>query len=420
MADHEPQFAEPSEFHRKFMEASYVAVRGGCWLFGHKFQHITSSGKENFPNEGPVLVLSNHSCYLDPFTVIVGQGRPISWMATPTLAKDTAFLGFICWWWGVIPKKKYVTDVGAIRRMKKWAEHDHAVGLFPEGNRCWDGHTAEVLPGIEKLVRLVDAPVVTARVYNGMHQWPRWCHKARYGRVHVEYDKPVTFDKKTPLKDIRKRIVDGINVDFDNSPKWPVRGTKLARGISNVIWSCPECGGIQTVAETDDDAHCTRCGARWKVETDLVLYAKRKPAHDIRIDHAMHQARDQLRARGMVPDPERFERDGVLLESEPMKLMDCGVHPHAQVAEGIMVLNREALEIRDPDGRTNYRVELKDMRIVALDLIRNLQFRTDDGRFLEALVPESSMVLWEQVLQHWSALARGEKSRHVPATEAAL
>lgn len=358
-----------------------------------------ATGLEHFPMKGPVLVVSNHVGFMDPVVIILSANRTISFMATPSLL-DEGMLARVMRWFGVIPKKKFIADTSAIRRLKAWVKHGGAVGLFPEAVRCWDGQTAALMPGTERLVKMLGVPVVTVRIRNAYRQWPRWAERARRGKILVEFDPPRTFTKKTPDEEIMAYMTERLQVRHDEAPCFPVTGKGLARGISNVVWACPSCGAFGKMAEDDDHISCTACNTRWRVDptTDLIAEGS---SERLRIDEVIARITEGLRARDMVPDPERFAADGVLMESEPMQLIERTDDEPIAVAEGRLRLDRDTLCVIGDDGASRWSLALDELRVVTVDMRRRLQFRTH-AHLYEAMIPTESVVVWELVAAHWA------------------
>ena len=362
-------------------------------------------GLEHLPKEGSFLVIANHVGFMDPVAIICAARRPISWMATPSLL-DEGFLARIMQWFGVIPKKKFIADTSAIRRFKAWVKAGGIVGLFPEAVRCWDGKTAPLMPGTERLVKMAGVPVVTVRFRNAYQQWPRWAEQVRSGVIRVEFDPPRTFERSTPDAEIMEYLTERIAVRHYDPPQLGVRGRKLARGITNVLWGCRSCDAFGQMREDNDHVWCDACGDRWRVDTSTDLIEV-ETGDRVRIDTFMEDNLAALQARDMVPDPARFERDGVLLESEPMTLVERTDSDPLEVAEGHLRLERETLSVCGPDGERRWSVALDELRVVTVDMRRRLQFRTSEQLF-EAMMPTQSVVAWEIVAGHWAPRVRAQ------------
>ena len=200
------------------------------------------------PLREPALVVSNHSSLLDPMFLSLAVGRAVHFLSTE-LAFSGGAMGWVNQFFGAVPKRKFTADPRAILRLRRWRDLGGSIGLFPEGERTWDGRPLPILPGVEKLVRVMDLPVVTVRVYNGWRQSPRWAATLRRGRVHVEVDPPRRFAGSDSLASIRRYIGERISVDAEDGPSWPVRGRRLAAGSATCCSPAPPvCGWTRSTS----------------------------------------------------------------------------------------------------------------------------------------------------------------------------
>ena len=106
----------------------------------------------------------------------------------------------------------------------------------------------------------------------------------------------------------------------------------------------------------------------------------------------------------MLPVPARVERDGVLLESEPMDLIERTDDAPLPVASGRLRLEKELLSVRGTDDEIVWSIPLEEIRVVTVDMRRRLQFRTTE-RLYEAMMPTESVVKWEIVAKYWAPKA---------------
>jgi 1-acyl-sn-glycerol-3-phosphate acyltransferase len=362
--------------------------------------NVTASGYEQIPKDGPALIISNHANLLDPVSVIISAGRNVHFLATES-TWDEPFPAFLAVHAGAIPRKKFVTDSKSIRLMKGWRDLGALVGLFPEGERTWDGRRLPLLPGIEKLVRLVNAPVITTRVVNGYRQHPRWAVHRRIGRIHVEFDPPKTFDRKTPLEDIRRYIEERLTFEPERGQSWPMRGHRLAEGLANLLFACLNCHKFDTLLEVGDVATCAACGVPFRIDTENRLHDLRHGGTPIPLPQALDAMKLRLED-GWYGDAARFEREQVVLESEPCELLALG-GDHASLGKGRLRLTPEELTLVDETepGQVHWRLPLAQMRAVAVDMRRRLQFRDADARGIEALMPRESVMKWYWIAEHW-------------------
>ena len=347
------------------------------------------------PLREPALVISNHSSLWDPLFLSLAVGRAVNFLAT-----ELAFAGGPMGWlhrsFGAVPKRKFTADPRAILRLRRWRDLGGSIGLFPEGERTWDGRPLPVLPGVEKLVRVMDLPVVIVRVYNGWRQWPRWATTMRRGRVHVETDPPRRFTDRDSPESIRRYIEERIRVDAEDSPRWPVRGRRLAAGIGNVLFACPACLRLDAIDERGDTAACRSCGAAWRVDTDCRLHPA-QGGEPITLRVAADRIRGRfpepwLPASGPLPE-------GALLRSEPVALYDITDPAPRLVGRGQLVLTASTLRV---DGSEPWELPLAQIHAEAVDLKRRLNFSTR-RRVLEVVMPSESVIKWELFLRHLRA-----------------
>ena len=347
-----------------------------------RWVQLTVTGCERMPRRQPALFLANHSGFFDPPIMVRAAGDQVTMLATASNFREGP-LGRFFVHFGAVPKMKYTADARAIISLKRWADAGAYVGLFPEGERTWDGRPLPLAPGIEKLVRLLDVPLVTMRIYNGFRQSPRWSPRFRRGAVHVELDEPRHFARGTPLAAIRGYIERRIAVDALGAPRYPVAGSGFARGIANVAWACPDCFLIDGLREAGNRLECRRCRAAWRVDADGRLNGRGgAPTHTLPevVDRIRRFHAAALDSEGRLPAP-----------SEPMTLLDITSGHPRQVAAGAMRITRDELLI---DGADPWRVPIERVQSITVDMRRRLTFRVG-RRYLEAVVPSESVLKWE-------------------------
>ncbi|MHB1127196.1 MAG: lysophospholipid acyltransferase family protein [Bacillota bacterium] len=120
-------------------------------------------GSENVPLQGPVVMVSNHVTYLDPFMIGGTTKRKVFFMAKAELFK-IPILGFLIRNVSAFPVKRGKGDRAALRACMEVLQRGDVLGLFPEGTRS---KTGELLPfqGGAALVALkTGAPIVPVAI----------------------------------------------------------------------------------------------------------------------------------------------------------------------------------------------------------------------------------------------------------------
>jgi 1-acyl-sn-glycerol-3-phosphate acyltransferase len=118
---------------------------------------IRLEGHEHVPNEGPVILASNHRSNMDPVLLASAVRRPLSFMAKAELFVGP--LGWIMRWIGQFPVRRGGIDREALRRVDAVLARGSMLGLFPEGTRG-EGDFAAVHPGLAYIVVRQRCPVL--------------------------------------------------------------------------------------------------------------------------------------------------------------------------------------------------------------------------------------------------------------------
>lgn len=236
-----------------------------------------SEGSSPLP-EGPLLILSNHGNSLDPLAIASISPRPIRFMANlegvPPLT--AAFADLV----GAYGRRKGAPDLAALRRTLALASAGESIGLFPEGDRSWDGATQALRPGVGRLAKRLGLPLVLVRQKGNYLARPRWARTWRRGEWSLSW----TLFGRDELAALSEGLLDAIvdralRVDDIKEGLAEARGFEgrgLAEGVERLLWHCPVCGkdddgeGRGTALHGKDDLIlCHRCHSLWRIDANL-------------------------------------------------------------------------------------------------------------------------------------------------------
>jgi 1-acyl-sn-glycerol-3-phosphate acyltransferase len=167
-----------------------IAVALMRLLFG-----LSSRGRENVPKTGPVLLVANHSSFLDPPLVGGMTPRQVSFMAKEELFR-VPFLGWLIRHLNARPVRREGADAGALRMSLRVLQDNGALLVFPEGTRGPEGALRDPKPGVGMLAVLSGAPVVPVLIEGSGRAWPRGQRLPRRARVTVTFGSPKVFERK--------------------------------------------------------------------------------------------------------------------------------------------------------------------------------------------------------------------------------
>ncbi len=225
----------------------------------------------------PFLLVGNHTCNWDPFILSVPVRVPVHFVASDEYFR-TPLLRFAFSLVGGIPKTKNVRDTQAVRTMLGLKRAGAVLGLYPEGNRSWDGVTGPIYGATAKLVRKLGIPVVAVETTGGSLTQPRWARHARHGPMRLAYRLLFTPEdcRSLPETVITERLVDALAhddagaADADARAGRPARytGRRLAERLERFLFLCPACGRQDTLASRGSRLSCAACGRTVSFGTD--------------------------------------------------------------------------------------------------------------------------------------------------------
>ena len=139
------------------------------WLLIHTIYRVRVSGMDNIPEEGPVIVASNHVSFVDPLIIGGMIRRPVNFVMYHRIY-NIPVLKFVFRTGKAIPiagrsENPEILEA-AYRRMNGVLAAGDVLGIFPEGRITADGEIGEFKPGIEKVVAEQPVAVVPIGLCN--------------------------------------------------------------------------------------------------------------------------------------------------------------------------------------------------------------------------------------------------------------
>lgn len=185
------------------------------YLLFKLFFALRIKGRENIPKTGGVLILANHTSFLDPPLIGCTSPRHIKFMARSTLFEVPLF-GRLITILGAFPIKRGQADRGALKKTLKLLEEGEVVLVFPEGTRSQNGRLQEGRPGAGMLAFSAaekGANIIPAKVIGSFKAYPKGASFPRPTKIEVIYGEPIKFNlqrgDQTP-KEIYKEAVNMI------------------------------------------------------------------------------------------------------------------------------------------------------------------------------------------------------------------
>ena len=153
---------------------------------------MTLVGREHLPEEGGVILASNHRSFLDPFVVGAWLGRPVFFVAKVELF-EKRWQGWLLSRLGAFPIRRGQSDEAAMETARVAVERGGTVVIFPEGTRHRTGSLGRPKRGVGRLALETGAPVVPIAIMGSENARRGW--RIRPAWVRVRCGRPLHFPR---------------------------------------------------------------------------------------------------------------------------------------------------------------------------------------------------------------------------------
>jgi 1-acyl-sn-glycerol-3-phosphate acyltransferase len=106
------------------------------WLAKVLFWLLTDlriEGKENFPKEGPLIMVGNHFSFVDIPAFVRAAPYPVEFIGGAVFANAPKFLAFLPRLWGYLPVFRGTGSHFALREAERVLNSNGVLAIFPEG-----------------------------------------------------------------------------------------------------------------------------------------------------------------------------------------------------------------------------------------------------------------------------------------------
>ena len=134
-----------------------------CRVLANGLYHLRVEGRENIPLQGPAVLISNHVTFIDWMIIFSGSPRPVRFVMHQSFLKIPLMSGLFKAA-GVIPiagaKENPVVFESAFDQISRDLREGEIVCIFPEGKLTSDGRIDRFRPGINRILKENQVPVI--------------------------------------------------------------------------------------------------------------------------------------------------------------------------------------------------------------------------------------------------------------------
>ena len=166
------------------------------------------TGQENIPQDGPFIIVANHSSLLDPVILGVSVRPKVIFVAAAYLFK-IHWLGYLLRKANSIPVQGE-NDISSLKRALKILQQGGVLGIFPEGGVDRQKDNLPIKAGAAFLATRVGVPIVPIKIKGADKVLPRGAKFIRsLNKIEVEIKKPIFCSRHTNKnKEIVERVVE--------------------------------------------------------------------------------------------------------------------------------------------------------------------------------------------------------------------
>ena len=174
-------------------------------------------GRENIPQKGSFILVSNHGSLLDPPLLGHAIGRNISFMAKSELFR-IPILGFIIKSCGAYPVKRGIVDKLTIKIACEKLSNNNSIGIFIDGTRQKDGRVNKPKKGAALLSFKNQKMLLPVAIINSHRLFKLRFFLPFFTKIVIKVGKPINppiSSSKNDLDAITDYLQDTINNMLD-------------------------------------------------------------------------------------------------------------------------------------------------------------------------------------------------------------
>jgi 1-acyl-sn-glycerol-3-phosphate acyltransferase len=207
-------------------------VRGLVRVAFHLWFNFRIEGAENIPQEGGIVIASNHRSFADPVSITIPMKKPLKYMARDTLFKNKIVALFIKIL-GAFPVKRDAASTELFKICDDILKSGKNLVIFPEGTRQYENKVGPGKAGVAMIAARSGADVLPCGiVFEGKKLHFRSKMTIRFGKIIKAEEIAVSGSSSKEMRLVRDRIMGAIKelVEGGSTADGNVSGEKTNPG----------------------------------------------------------------------------------------------------------------------------------------------------------------------------------------------
>jgi len=169
MSEQTPEKAPETKAERKPVRTRKPTAKHTFWygllrvtmaVLSHTVAPLRYVGRENLPEKGPYIIISNHLSMMDPLVVAYSVKKDaVAFMGKKELARSK-FMNYVFNELHMIIVDRHNSDMEAMRACMQALRAGEILGIFPEGTRHHEGTMEQLESGVGLIALRGNVPLV--------------------------------------------------------------------------------------------------------------------------------------------------------------------------------------------------------------------------------------------------------------------
>ena len=245
------------------MTLVYTAVRFYYFLCGIRVKTVNKVGRPTQPS----IILCTHGSFIDFIyaAALLRQVKPHFIVARMYFYNKP--LGWLLRTVGAFPKSMFTADLESTKNCLTVLRNGEILAMMPEARLSTTGRFEDIQDNTYSFLKKAGVNIYTVKFGGDYFADPKWGKGFRRGAVvEAELDILYTAEQVADLsvEELKQGVEERLHYDefawLEQHPHLHYRSPHMAKGLENILITCPLCHGKHTLSTKKNQVFCSHCG----------------------------------------------------------------------------------------------------------------------------------------------------------------